>query len=324
MRKLLTLVAAAVALMCGLVAPSLAQEWPSRGTIHMIVPFPPGGGTDVVARIVAKYLQDRLKQTVVVENRGGANGQIGLTALKQAPADGYTIEVTSDTPMTVNPWVYKHLPYDPLKDFIPVVSLIRLPSMLAVHPKTPARTVAEFIKLAKEKPGSLTFGSAGVGNFSHLEMELFALSAGIKLVHVPYKGTGPLGVAMIAGEVNSGFNNVSTLLPYTKDGKLIPLAVAEPKRIPELPNIPAIAETLPGFEMAPWVGLVVAAGTPAPIVEKLRAETVAVMKDPAVVKQFADQQLVVMLLEREKFGELIKKDMDKWQKVVKAANIKME
>ncbi len=324
MKKSISILIAALGLLVMTAAPSTAQDWPNKQTIHMIVPFPAGGGTDVVARIVAKYLQERLHQTIVIENRGGANGQIGLTALKQSTPDGYTIEVTSDTPMTVNPWIYKKLPYDPLKDFIPVTSLIRLPSMLAVHPSVPARTVAEFIALAKSKPDGLTFGSAGVGNFSHLEMELFSLAAGIKLVHVPYKGTGPLGLAMIGGEVQSGFNNVSTLLPYTQSGKLIPLGVAEPKRMPELPDIPAIAETLPGFEMAPWVGLVVPAGTPKSIVDKLAQETIAVMHDPVVVKQFDDQQLKVMVLEGDKFADLIRKDLEKWGKVTKAANIAME
>jgi tripartite-type tricarboxylate transporter receptor subunit TctC len=324
MRKLMSAVVAAISLLALTAAPSIAQDWPQKQTIRMIVPFPAGGGTDVVARIVAKYLQERLHQTVIVENRGGANGQVGLTALKQSTPDGYTIEVTSDTPMTVNPWIYKNIAYDPLKDFIPVMSLIRLPSMLAIHPSVPAHTVAEFIALAKSKPGAINYGSAGVGNFSHLQMELFCQAAGIKLVHVPYKGTGPLAIGMLGGEVQAGFNNVSTLMQQTQAGKLVPLAVAELKRMPELPNVPTIAETIPGFEMAPWVGLVVPAGTPAAIVDKLKDATLAVMRDPVVVKQFTDQQLVVMVLEKEKFGDLIRKDTEKWGKVIKAAGITVE
>ncbi len=317
-----------LALVAGLLAlapaSSFAQDWPAKQTIHMLVPYPAGGGTDVVARIVAKFLQERLHQTIIVENRGGANGAIGLQALKQAPPDGYTIEMTSDTPLTVNPWMYKNLPYDPLHDFIPVTTVIRLPSMLAVHPSLAVKNVAELIKLAKEKPSTLTFASAGVGNFSHLEAELFALQAGIKLVHVPYKGTGPSSLGMIGGEVNMGFNNVSTLLPYVKSGKLVALAVLEPKRIPELPDVPAIAETIPGFEMAPWLGIIVPLGTPKPIVDRLTKETLAVMADPAAVKQFTDQQLSVMTLPGEKFAALIKKDHDKWQKLIQAAGIKPE
>jgi tripartite-type tricarboxylate transporter receptor subunit TctC len=324
MGKLTSALVAALGLLTLTAAPSLAQNWPQKQIIRMIVPFPAGGGTDVVARIVAKYLSERLHQTIVIENRGGANGQIGLQTLKQSTPDGYTIEVTSDTPMTVNPWIYKNLPYDPLRDFIPVVSLIRLPSMLAVHPSVPARSVAEFIALAKAKPSGLTYASAGVGNFSHLEMELFALAAGVKLVHVPYKGTGPSAMGLIGGEVQAGFNNVSTLLPHAQAGKLIALAVAEPKRMPDLPDVPAIAETLPGFEMAPWVGLIVPTGTPKPIVDRLAEETIAVMNDPTVVKQFNEQQLNVMVFEKDKFADLIRNDLEKWGKVTKAAGIAME
>lgn len=324
MKRLISVLLAAAGLVAVTAAPSMAQDWPQKQTIRLIVPFPAGGGTDVVARIFAKYLAERLHQTIVIENRGGANGQIGLMALKQSNPDGYTIEVSSDTPLTVNQWIYKNVGYDALRDFIPVTSLIRLPSMLAIHPSVPARTVAEFIALAKSKPGAINYGSAGVGNFSHLEMELFAQAAGIKLVHVPYKGTGPLAIGMLGGEVQAGFNNVSTLMQQTQTGKLIPLAVAEPKRMPELPNVPAIAETIPGFDMAPWVGLIVPVGTPKEIVDKLATESAAVMHDPAVVKQFTDQQLVVMLLEREKFADLIRKDSEKWGKVIKSAGIKIE
>jgi len=303
---------------------SIAEEWPQQTTIRMIVPYPAGGGTDVVARIVAKFLQERLHQTIIVENRGGANGQVGLQALKQSQPDGYTMAMTSDSPMTVNPWVYKNLPYDPMKDFIHVTSVIRLPSLLAVHPSLPAHNIAELVALAKSKPGGLSYASAGVGNFSHLEAELFAQATGIKLLHVPYKGTGPSSLGLIAGEVQLSFNNVSTLWPYVKEKKLVALAVCEPKRMPDLPDVPTIAETIPGFEIAPWVGIVLPAGVPKPIVDRLTTEILEVMKDPAAVKQFTDQQLVVMTLPGEQFTALIKKDSDKWEKVVKTANIKME
>ena len=324
MKKLLTALAIAIGLLSVTAASSVAQEWPQRGTIRMIVPYPAGGGTDVVARIVAKYLQERLHQTIVVENRGGANGQVGLQALKQSAPDGYTMAMTSDSPMTVNPWVYKNLPYDPMKDFIHVTSVIRLPSLLAVHPSLPVHNVAELIALAKAKPGSLTYASAGVGNFSHLEAELFALATGVKLLHVPYKGTGPSAMGLIGGEVQLSFNNVATLWPHAQAGKLVALAVCEPKRMADLPDVPAIAETIPGFEMAPWVGIILPAGVPKPIVDRLTKEILAVMSDPAAVKQFTDQQLAVMTLPGEQFTALIKKDSDKWEKVVKTANIKMD
>jgi len=323
MKVLLKLLAAAAALLCIPLAPAFAQEWPQK-PVRFIVPFPPGGGTDVVARMVAKNLQDKLGQTVIVENRGGANGAIGLMAVKQTVHDGYTFAFTSDTPMTVNPWLYKDLSYEPLKDFVPVTSAVRLPGMLAAHPSFPANTVAELIALAKAKPGSINYASAGVGNFSHLAMELFSSAAGVKLQHVPYKGTAPAAQALLSGEVQVGFNNVQTLLPHVLDGKLKPLGVAEPKRIPQFPNYPAVAETVPGFEMAPWVGIVAPAGTPQAVIDKLNDTMLVVMNDPAIIKQFADQQLTAMALPKEKFGELIKADTEKWHKVVTEANIKLD
>ena len=323
MKTMLKMLAATAALLCVATAPAPAQTWPQK-TIRFIVPFPAGGGTDVVARLVAKNLQDKLGQTIIVENRGGANGAIGLMAVKQSVADGYTFAFTSDTPMTVNPWLYKDLSYQPLKDFVPVTSAVRLPGMLAAHPSFPANTIAELIALAKQKPGSINYASAGVGNFSHLAMELFSAAAGVKLQHVPYKGTAPAAQALLSGEVQVGFNNVQTLLQFVQEGKLKPLGVAEPTRIPQFPNYPAVAETVPGFEMAPWVGIVAPAGVPQPVIDKLNETMLVVMNDPAIAKQFTDQQLTVMALPKEKFGELIKSDTEKWRKVVTEANIKME
>jgi len=323
MKSWMKILAAAAGLMCLSLAPSLAQDWPQK-TIRFIVPFPAGGGTDVVARMVAKHVQDKLGQTVIVENRGGANGAIGLMSVKQTVHDGYTFAFTSDTPMTVNPWAYKDLPYQPLKDFVPVTSAVRLPGMLAAHPSFAANNVAELIALAKQKPGSINYASAGVGNFSHLAMELFSSAAGVKLQHVPYKGTAPAAQALLSGEVQVGFNNVQTLLQFVQEGKLKLLGVAEPKRIPQFPNFPAVAETVPGFEMAPWVGIMAPAGVPQPIIDKLNDTMQVVMNDPAIVKQFADQQLTVMALPKEKFGDLIKADTEKWRKVVTEANIKLD
>ena len=308
-----------------MLAPTLAgaQSWPQK-SIKMIVPFPAGGGTDFIARLVAKHLSERLGQQVFVENRGGANGAIGLQALMQSDPDGYTISACSDTPLVVNPSLYEKLPYSPLRDFVPVATMVRFPGTLAVHPSVPARSVAELIALAKAKPGGLAYASAGVGNFSHLAMELFSLSTGVKLLHVPYKGTGPASLALIGGEVQLGFNNVQTLLQNVKAGQLVALAVAEPKRMPDLPDLPAVAETVPGFEMAPWVGIIAPAKTPKEIVDRLSKETLAIMRDPAVVKLLTDQQVTPYALGPDQMGELIRKDLDKWAKVVKTAGIKVE
>src|SRR5215813_5143981 len=188
MRTQLSKLAAMLLLVCALPATALAQAWPQR-PIKMIVPFPAGGGTDFIGRLAAKHLSDRLGQQVFVENRGGANGAVGLTALMQSDPDGYTISACSDTPLVVNPSLYEKLAYDPLRDFLPVATMVRFPGMLAVHPSVPARSVAELIALAKSKPGSLAYASAGIGNFSHLAMELFSQATGVKLLHVPYKGS---------------------------------------------------------------------------------------------------------------------------------------
>ncbi|MFL5030021.1 MAG: Bug family tripartite tricarboxylate transporter substrate binding protein [Xanthobacteraceae bacterium] len=323
MRKPITTLLAALAIACLAPAYAPAQSWPQK-PVKMIVPFPAGGGTDAIARIVAKYLTQRLGQQVFVENRGGANGGIGLQALAVADPDGYTIATSSDTPLTVNPSLYSKLPYEPLRDFVPVTTLVRFPGMLAVHPSVPVRSIAELIALAKEKPGGLTYASAGVGNFSHLAMELFSLKAGIKLLHVPYKGTGPASLALVAGDVQMGFNNVSTLFQNMQAGQVVALGVAEPKRMPDLPNVPAVAETLPGFEMAPWAGIIVPAKTPKEIVTRLSQETIAVMRDPEVVKLLTEQQLTPYSLEAPEFEKLVRQDHEKWAAVIKTAGIKPE
>jgi tripartite-type tricarboxylate transporter receptor subunit TctC len=323
MQKLLARIGVAFGLVLFLPAVAVAQAWPQK-PIKMIVPFPAGGGTDFIARLVARHLTDRLGQQVFVENRAGANGAIGLQALMTSDPDGYTIAASSDTPLVVNPWLYDKLPYSPLRDFMPVATLVRFPGMLAAHPSFPATNVAELIALAKAKPGSIAYASAGVGNFSHLAMELFALATGVKLLHVPYKGTGPASLALIGGEVQVGFNNVQTLLQNVRSGQLRALAVAEPQRIPLLPDIPAVAETVPGFSMAPWVGIIVPAKTPNDVVARLTRETLAVMHEPEVIRLLSEQQVTPMAIAADEFGGLIKKDLDRWRDVIKTAGIRGE
>jgi tripartite-type tricarboxylate transporter receptor subunit TctC len=320
--------AASLLLACALPAAACAQAWAQQTwpqkPIKMIIPFPAGGGTDFIGRLTAKHLSDRLGQQVFVENRGGANGAIGLQALMQSDPDGYTIATSSDTPLVVNPWLYDKLPYHALRDFVPVATTVRFPGMLAVHPSVPARTVAELIALAKATPGGLAYASAGVGNFSHLAMELFSLATGVKLLHVPYKGTGPASLALIGGEVQMGFNNVQTLLQNVREGQLRALAVAEPQRVPALPDVPTVAETVPGFSMAPWIGIIVPAKTPSDIVARLSQETLAVMRDPDVVKLLNDQQVTPMATGPQEFEQLIRTDLERWAKVIKSAGIKGE
>jgi tripartite-type tricarboxylate transporter receptor subunit TctC len=323
MRKLITTFAAVLGLACLAPALALAQAWPQK-SIKMIVPFPAGGGTDFIGRLVAKHLSVRLGQQVYVENRGGANGSIGLAALMQSDPDGYTIAMSSDTPLVVNPALYEKLAYSALRDFAPVATTVKFPGMLVAHPSLPARSVAELLALAKAKPGGLSYASAGVGNFSHLAMELFALNTGIKLLHVPYKGTGPSAMALLGGEVQLMFNNVQTVLQNVKAGKMIPLAIAEPARMPVLPDVPTVAETVPGFQMAPWIGVIAPIQTPKDIVARLTQETLAVMRDPEVIKTLEDQQVTPYSLEPAQFAELIKTDLEKWARVIKTAGIKPE
>jgi tripartite-type tricarboxylate transporter receptor subunit TctC len=306
-------------------APALAaaQGWPQK-PIKMIVPFAAGGGTDFIARLMSKHLSQRLGQQVYVENRGGANGAIGLQALMQSDPDGYTIAASSDTPLVVNPALYEKLPYHPLRDFVPVASMVRFPGLLAVHPSVPARSVSELIELAKARPGTLGYSSGGVGNFSHLAGELFSLATGVKLLHVPYKGVGPGTMALLAGDVQLMFNNIQTSLEHVRAGKIIAIAVNEPQRVSLLPDVPTVAETVPGFEMAPWVGVIAPANTPKDVVTRLSHEVLAVMRDPEVVKLLESQQVTAMPLGPHDFAELIRKDVDKWAKVIKTAGIKGE
>ena len=323
MQKVCARIGVALGLVLLLPAIAVAQAWPQK-PIKMIVPFPAGGGTDFIARLVAKHLTDRLGQQVSIENRAGANGSIGLQALMTSDPDGYTIAASSDTPLVVNPWLYDKLPYVPLRDFMPVATLVRFPGMLAAHPSFPATNVAELIALAKSKPGSIAYASAGVGNFSHLAMELFALATGVKLLHVPYKGTGPASLALIGGEVQIGFNNVQTLLQNVRSGQLRALAVAEPQRIALLPDLPTVAETVPGFSMAPWVGIIVPAKTPKDVTARLARETLAVMHEPEVIRLLSEQQVTPMAIAADEFSGLIKKDLDRWADVIKTAGIRGE
>jgi tripartite-type tricarboxylate transporter receptor subunit TctC len=208
-----------------------AQAWPNK-PIKLIVPFPAGGGTDFIGRLAAKQLSERLGQPVYVDNRGGANGSIGVQAMMQSAPDGYTLGAISDGPTVINPVLYEKNPYHPLRDFVPVAQMIKFPSMLTANPSVPAKNVAELIALAKAKPGTLNYSSGGTGNFSHLGLELFAYQAGIKLVHVPYRGVGPATTAVLAGDVQLMYNNVATALEHVKAGKLVGLAVGEPQRLP--------------------------------------------------------------------------------------------
>jgi len=318
-------IAAALALLC--LAPALAQAqqvWQPTRSIKAIVPFPAGGGTDLMGRLVAKGLSDRLGQQVYVENIGGANGSIGVQAVQRADPDGYTIGVLSDGPMIVNPALYPNNPYHPLRDFIPVAMVNRFPSLLTAHPSTGIKTVADLLKVAREKPGTLNYSSGGIGNFSHMGLELLAHQTGIKIVHVPYKGVGPATVAVLSGEVQLMYNNVATAIEHVRAGKSNGLAIGEAKRMDGLPDMPTIAETVPGYDFSAWIGIYVPAKTPASVVARLSKEIDAFLEDPATKKYFADQFITASYKEGPAFSAYIKDELIKWDGVVKAAGIKVQ
>jgi tripartite-type tricarboxylate transporter receptor subunit TctC len=242
----------------------------------------------------------------------------------QSAPDGYTLGAISDGPTVINPVLYEKNPYHPQRDFVPVAQMIKFPSILTANPSVPAKNVAELIALAKAKPGTLNYSSGGTGNFSHLGLELFAYQAGIKLVHVPYRGVGPATTAVLAGDVQLMYNNVATALEHVKAGKLVGLAVGEPQRLPALPDIPAIAETLPGFEFAAWVGIFAPLKTPPEIVARVSRETAAFLKDPEVVKIFREQQIVASYRDPDEFAKYIRAELDKWGPIIKTLGIKGE
>ena len=316
--------ALAIALAAGAPLAAGAQAWPAK-PVRMLVPFPPGGGVDFAARIVGKHLSDRLGQQVVVENRPGANGIIALEALKGAAPDGYTIAAASNGPLVINPAMYLRLPYDPLRDFVAVGSLVSFPLLLVVHPSVPANSVNEIIALARARPGMLTFSSPGVGNGSHLAVELFAAMANVQLVHVPYKGTAPAATALLAGEVALTFSSIPTVLPHVRAGKLRALGVGNATRVPSLPEFPTIAESgVPGYEAFSWAGVIAPTGTPRDVVVRLNREIVQVLRQKDVADQLANEGTIPTPDTPEEFAAYIKTELGKWGAIVQLAKIKPE
>ncbi len=309
----------------GLVSTSVqAQNYPNK-PIRLIVPFPPGGGNDVIARLIAQKLSDRFGQQVVVDNKAGANGIVGLQALMQSPADGYTLAVAAAGPMAVNPSLYDKLPYDPIKDFSPITNMVNYPLLLVVHPSVPVKTTLDLVNLAKAKPQQLFFASPGSGNSGHLAGELFNAMAHVQTVHVPYKGQGPALADLLTGQVQMLYSSIPSVLPQVKSGQLNALAVGSAKRLPSLPDIPTIAETgVPGYEAYSWVGIVAPAKTPKAIVTRLNQEIVDILKQKDVAEKLNQQGALPVGDTPEQFGAYIKAEIDKWGAVVRAANIKAD
>lgn len=308
----------------GIAAPALAQSYPNK-TIRFLMPHPVGAGMDFVSRTVAHKLTDSWGQQVIVDSRPGAGGIIGLQIAAKASPDGYTLVPTSIGPLSVNPSLHKKLPYDPVRDFDTVTTLISALNILVVHPSVPAKSVKDLIALAKSQPGKLKYASSANGNTDHLAGELFKMLAGVDMVHVPYKGGGPAAVAILSGEVDAIFAVYQNIAPQLNAGKLRPLAVAVGKRWPTLPDVPTVAEMgVPGFEVVNWYGLVAPAGTPREIITKVNREVVRILQMPDVVKVLAENGMVPLPSTPEQFSAFLKSEIRKWGKVVRDANIRVD
>jgi tripartite-type tricarboxylate transporter receptor subunit TctC len=308
------------------VAPLKAEDaYPSR-QVTVIVPFSAGGTADIFARMVANHLQAKLGKPFVVENVSGAGSIVGVTRLARAAPDGLTLGLASTSALAINPSLYgPKLSYQPDKDLQPVAQISVVPNVLVVNPdKIAARTVPDLIAYLKANPDKASFGSAGVGTSQHLAAELFQQMTGTKMVHVPYKGSSPMLTDLLSGQIDLAFDNVPLLLPHARTGKLALIATATPKRASFDPDLPAVAEHLPGFEAVAWHGFFVPAATPKPIVDKLSTEIRAFMQQPETVQKMAELGAVAVALEPEPFAAYIASEKARWKKVIEAANIKME
>jgi tripartite-type tricarboxylate transporter receptor subunit TctC len=301
-----------------------AAQYPTK-PVRLIVPFIPGSSPDVLARVVGDRLATRLGRPMVVENRSGAGGNVGAEYAAKQPADGYTIMLAISTHL-VNPSLYSRVGYDPIKDFAPVALLIKMPALLVVPPDLPAKTLAELIALAKAKPGQLNYGSGGNGTQAHLAGAMFKSTAGIDIVHIPYRGAPEIVASLLAGHTQLAFPTFSTALPQVRAGKLRALAVTGPKRNPQLPEVPTLLEAMPnGFDVETWFGIWAPAGTPSDIVKKLNTEVNAVMSDPEFrAKISSDGSEVVVGGSPDEFTGYVKTETAKWTKIVKDSGAKVE
>lgn len=311
------------ALMTLMGATAVAQTYPSK-PVKIIVPFGPGGFTDVVARILGVKLGESLGQAVVIENKPGAGSMIGSDMVAKSPPDGHTLLIVSSTHV-ISPWIYKSVPYDPLRSFAPVTKLVDSPYVLLTHPKVPAKNVQEFIALAKAQPDKIHYASSGNGSAQHLIGGLFASMTKTQLKHVPYRSSSLASTDLVAGVVESSFAGVPNALAQVPNGRLNALAVTSAKRIPQLPNVPTMQEAgVPGYEATIWLAMLAPAGTPAPIIQRLNSDIAKIMRSPETQKAMFDAGVEVSLSTPEALAQLMVSEMDKWGKVVKEAGIKLE
>ena len=316
--RLLTIAGVVLAL----TATAAAQEFPTK-PVRIIVPFAPGGINDIVGRMVATHLTERFGRQVIVENRPGAGGVVGTELVANSPKDGHTLLVVSIA-HAVTPWLYK-LSYDPSKSFAPIAPVLSSQNALAINLDLPAKSLKDFIALAKQQPGKIQYASGGVGGSLHLAMELFKITAGIDLLHVPFRGAGPAIIDVVGGHTKAVNATISTLSPHIRGGKLRALGVSGKKRSAVMPDVPTIEEGgVPGYDAGNWIGIAAPAGTPAPIVAKLHKEITGMLDQPAIQKQIAADGSEIMRMSPSEFAAYMNNEMAKWGKVVKQAGIKAQ
>jgi tripartite-type tricarboxylate transporter receptor subunit TctC len=324
-RSLLKTCVAAAASAFSLGAAAQAGDYPNK-PIRMIVPFTPGGSTDILARTIGEQLTKAWGQTVIIENVPGAGGSLGADRVAKATPDGYTLLMGHIGTLAVTPSIYPRLPYDPIKSFAPVAWVARVPNVLVVHPSVPARSVRELVQYAKANPGKLNYGSGGNGSAAHIATEYFKLQSDTDIVHVPYKGTAPAVTDAVAGQIQVLLTGAPAVMPMAKSGKLVALAVSSPQRIPSAPELPTIAETglpgLAGFEADQWYGIVAPAGTPEAIVRKLNAQVNSSLNSPEILALLQSEGATPTPFPPEVFGKLIEAEIARWRPVVQRAGLK--
>jgi tripartite-type tricarboxylate transporter receptor subunit TctC len=299
-----------------------AQDYPSR-PVRIIVPSGPSGGTDIVARVLAEHFTKAFRQQFFVENRAGAGNLIGIEAAARSPADGYTLLMVPST-LALNTVLYKKVPYDPIRDFAPVTLAATAPNVLIVDPRLPVHSLAELIALAKQKPGALSYGSAGIGTSPHMSMELLKSMAGIDLQHVPYKSTAPAVTDVMGGQICCMFSNALTARPQIESGRVRALGLSGPQRMGLFPGVPPVAEVVPGYAAMQWYGLVVPAGTPSGVIGRLNAEALKALKSDELRSRLAADGAEPVGSTPEEFGALIRGELEKWTRVASAAHIQKQ
>jgi tripartite-type tricarboxylate transporter receptor subunit TctC len=301
---------------------SHAQQYPSR-PLRIVAPFAPGGSTDILARLVAQKLSEGLGQQAIVDNRAGGGSVIGTDIAAKSPPDGYTLLIVSTSTVTA-PSLVRKLPYDTVRDFAQVIQLVSSPNVLTVHPSLPVKSVRELIAVARSRPGQVAFGSGGNGTSTHLGGEILKMMAGVDMVHVPYKGTGPATIALLSGDISWQLGAILSTMPLIKAGKLRAIAVSSARRSAVLPDVPPVADTLPGFEASPWTGVSAPAATPRDIIARLNAEIAKGFTAPDTRDRLARDGNDVVANSPEEFDAFFRAQIDKWARVIKAANIRVD